>query len=120
MYLEVSARLPKDEASLNQSEKTVRASRAAGVSVIGTVILVGHRYEMSQSLESWKEFTRTSWKSLTVAEPILAKQEMRLAIENHTDWRFDQMLRILEHVDSDAVGVKIDAGNNMSLLEGSL
>ncbi len=120
MYVEVSARLPKDQESLDHFEKTVRAARAAGASVIRTVMLVGRRYETFQSLESWKEFTRTSWKSLTVAEPILAKHGMRLAIENHKDWRIDEMLRMLERIDSESVGVTVDTGNNMSLLEDPL
>ena len=121
MYVEVSARLPKDDGDgLEVFEKTVRATRAAGGSVIRTVMLGGRRYETFRSLEDWKAFAKQSWKSLTRAEPILRKHGVRLALENHKDWRIDEMLRILQRIDSEAVGVTIDTGNNMSLLEDAL
>lgn len=121
MYLEVSARLPRDDGEgLELFERTVRAARTAGASVIRTVMLGGRRYETFRTLEDWNEFARTSWKSLTRAEPILRKHGVRLAIENHKDWRIDEMLRILKRIDSASVGVTIDTGNNMSLLEDPL
>ena len=120
MYVEVSARLPKDRADLAQFEMTVQAARTAGASAIRTVMLSGRRYETFRTLESWKDFARQSWKSLTLAEPVLARNGMRVAIENHKDWRIEDMLRILERIDSQAVGVTIDTGNNMSLLEDPL
>ena len=121
MYVEVSARLPKDDgASLDLFEKTVRATRATGGSVIRTVMLGGRRYETFKTLEAWKEFSRQSWNSLTRAEPILRKHGVRLAIENHKDWRIDEMLQMLKRIDSESVGVTIDTGNSMSLLEDPL
>ncbi len=117
MYVEVSSRLPQNDRDLERFERTVRATRAAGASVIRTVMLGGRRYENFSTLKDWTEFARTSWKSLTQAEPILRKHGVRLAIENHKDWRIDEMLRILERIDSASVGVTIDTGNNISLLE---
>ncbi len=121
MYVEVSARLPPDDGDgLEQFERTVRAARSAGASVIRTVMLGGRRYETFKTLDDWKQFAQRSWKSLTRAEPILRKHGVRLAIENHKDWRIDEMLRILKRIDSESVGVTIDTGNNMSLLEDPL
>ncbi len=55
---------------------------------------------------------------MTRAEPILRRHGVRLANENHKDWRIDETLSILRRIDSGAVGVTIDTGNSMSLLEG--
>ncbi len=120
MYIEVSSRLPLDSEGLELFERTVRATRTAGASVIRTVMLGGRRYETFKTLADWNEFARSSWKSLTRAEPILRKHGIRLAIENHKDWRIDEMLGILKRIDSPFVGVTIDTGNNLSLLEDPL
>ncbi len=121
MYVEVSARLPKNDSDeLDVFERTVRATKAAGGSVIRTVMLGGRRYETFKTLEDWKEFARVSWRSLSRAEPILRRHQVRLALENHKDWRIDEMLRILKRIESEWVGITVDTGNNMSLLEDPL
>ena len=121
MYVEVSARLPKNDSDeLEVFERTVRATKAAGASVIRTVMLGGRRYETFKTLEDWKEFVRVSWRSLSRAEPILRRHKVRLALENHKDWRIDEMLKILKRIESEWVGVTVDTGNNMSLLEDPL
>ena len=121
MYVEVSARLPKNDSDeLEVFERTVRATKSAGASVIRTVMLGGRRYETFKTLDDWKEFTRVSWRSLRRAEPILRRHKVRLALENHKDWRIDEMLKILKRIESEWVGVTVDTGNNMSLLEDPL
>ena len=57
---------------------------------------------------------------MTLAQQVLARNGIRVAIENHKDWRIDEMPRTIERIDSEAVGVTIDTGNNMSLLEDPL
>ena len=120
MYVEVSARLPENKRGAEAFEATVRAARLAGASVIRTVMLSGRRYENFRTKEIWTEFRRDSWKSLKVAEPIAAKHGVTLAVENHKDWRIDEMLRIMARIESEWVGVTLDTGNNMSLLEDPL
>ena len=118
MYVEVSARLPQDDANdLERFERTVQSAQLAGATVIRTVMLSGRRYETFQSLDDWKQFVKQSWKSLARAEPIARRHKVRLAVENHKDWRIDEMLRGLERIQSEFVGVTLDTGNNMSLLE---
>lgn len=68
MYVKVSARLPGDDGdSLDLFERLVKATKAAGGSVIRTVMLGGRRYETFKTLEDWREFSRLSWRSLTRA-----------------------------------------------------
>ena len=121
MYVEVAARLAgEDGDSLDLFERSVKATKAAGVSVIRTVMLGGRRYETFKALEDWWEFSRLSWRSLTRPEPILREHRGRLALENHKDWRIDEMLLILKRIDSKWAGVTVDAPKNVSLLEDSL
>jgi sugar phosphate isomerase/epimerase len=42
---------------------------------------------------------------------------MKLAIENHKDWRAAEMLAMLKDFSSEWIGVNLDFGNNVALLE---
>jgi len=117
LYIEGIVSLPRDEADLGRFEDEVRATQMAGASVLRTVCLSGRRYETFDSIEQFKAFADRSWKSLTLAEPIVRKFQMRLAVENHKDWRIDEMLGWLKRLDSEHVGVCLDTGNSIALLE---
>lgn len=117
MYLEGTIALPKDEGDVPRFEAEVAAAKAAGASVLRTVCLSGRRYETFASRQQFDDFARGSWKSLTLAEPIVARQRMQLAVENHKDWRIDEMLAWLRRLSSEHVGVCLDTGNSIALLE---
>src|SRR6185503_1876690 len=53
----------------------------------------------------------------SLAEPVLKKHRLRLAIENHKDWRVSELLDILKRLSSEWVGVCVDTGNSLALLE---
>jgi len=40
-----------------------------------------------------------------------------LAVENHKDWRAEELITILKRIGSDHVGVCLDTGNSIALLE---
>jgi sugar phosphate isomerase/epimerase len=42
---------------------------------------------------------------------------MKLAVENHKDWRAAELVEIIKGLDSEWIGVTLDFGNNVSLLE---
>jgi sugar phosphate isomerase/epimerase len=42
---------------------------------------------------------------------------MPLGIENHKDWRVDEQVALLKHYDSEYLGVSLDTGNNLSILD---
>ncbi|HWB08702.1 MAG TPA: sugar phosphate isomerase/epimerase family protein [Pirellulales bacterium] len=117
MYLEGIVALPKDEDDAGRFEAELAAARSAGAGVLRTVCLSGRRYETFDSRQAFDEFARRSWKSLTLAEPIARRQQVRLAVENHKDWRVDEMLGWLKRLGSEHVGVCLDTGNSMALLE---
>ncbi len=117
MYLEGQIALPKDESDVERFEREVRAAREAGVSIFRTVMLGSRRYEIFQTRDAWDAHQKRAWKSLTLAEGVIARQGAQLAVENHKDWRVEEMLALVERLSSESVGINLDTGNNIALLE---
>jgi sugar phosphate isomerase/epimerase len=117
MYLEGIVALPKDENDAARFAREIEGAKAAGAAVVRTVCLSGRRYEQFTTAEQFQQFAEQAWKSLTLAEPIVRKQGVRLAVENHKDWRIDEMLGWLNRLSSEWVGVCLDTGNSIALLE---
>ena len=116
MFIEGSTSLPKDRSDLKRFEAAVRTAKQAGATVI-RIAIGGRRYEQFSKAEQFKAFAERSLKSMQLAEPVTARHRMRLAIENHKDWRIDQMLDMLRRISSEYLGVCVDTGNSFSLLE---
>ena len=117
MYFEGESSLPKESSDLERFETDLRAAKAAGAEVVRTAVLGGRRYETLQSEAAFQQFTERAWKSLTMAEPLLKKQRVRLAIENHKDFRVSELVAVLKRLSSEWVGVCLDTGNSLALLE---
>lgn len=117
MYLEGELSLPKDESDAGRFESEIRAANEAGATVVRTAMLGGRRYETFDSAEAFGRFAERSWESLTLAEPILKRYRARLAIENHKDRRVPELIALLKRISSEYVGVCLDTGNNIALLE---
>jgi 3-oxoisoapionate decarboxylase len=77
----------------------------------------GRRYENFHSPEAIQEFKKNSVASLHLAEPIVRKHSVKLAVENHKDWRADELAALIKDFGSDHVGVTLDFGNSIALLE---
>ena len=120
MFLEGQIALPKDESETARFDKEIRAAREAGADIVRTVCLSGRRYEDFDTAAAWRQFTERSWNSLTLAEPIVRRQRVRLAVENHKDWRVPELLGLLKRLSSEWLGVCVDFGNSLSLLEDPL
>lgn len=116
MFIEGSAGLPRTASEVERFEATMRTAGEVGASVV-RIAIGGRRYEQFDSAEQFKAFAERTAKSLQLAEPVAARHRMRLAIENHKDWRIDQMLGMLKRLDSEYVGVCVDTGNSFALLE---
>lgn len=115
--LEGQVGLPRDDSDLARFESELRAAKEAGATILRTVCLGSRRYETFKSLDEWKRFIRDSRQALERAEPVLDRMRLKLAVENHKDWRIDEHLDLLKHLDSEWIGVNLDFGNNISLLE---
>ena len=86
--------------------------------VLRTVLLGGRRYETFTTAGQFREFSEQSLRSLRMAKDVLqANQSVRLAVENHKDWRTDELVALLKKLDSDQIGACVDTGNSIALLE---
>lgn len=117
MYLEGSISMPKNQEDTSRFEKEILIAKEAGATVLRTVCLSGRRYENFKSEAEWATFKANSLKSIQLAEPIVRKHQVKLAIENHKDWKANELAAIIQNLGSEWVGVTLDFGNNVSLLE---
>ncbi len=117
MYLEGSIAPPKDEEDADRFEAEVRTAKEAGADVLRTVMLGGRRYEVFYSADEYRAFKERAWKSLQLAAPVVARHKVRLAVENHKDFRADELAGLMRRLKSDFVGVTVDTGNNIALLD---
>lgn len=117
LYLEGSIGVPKNAADVSRFEKEVINAKEAGMQVLRTVCSSGRRYETYHSMEAFQQLQKNALASLQLAEPILRKHKMKLGVENHKDWRAPELERMLKQVNSEWVGVTLDFGNSISLLE---
>jgi sugar phosphate isomerase/epimerase len=117
LYFEGTVALPKSDADLARFDEELRVASEAGARVVRTVCMNGRRYEVYDAAEQFRQFADQSWRSLQIAEPVAARHKIRLAVENHKDWRVEEMLGWLKRLSSEYVGVCLDTGNSIALLE---
>lgn len=117
LYLEGSIGLPKKKEDVSSFEQEVKSAKEAGAQVLRTVSLGGRRYEDLHSYEAFQEFRKNGLIALQLAEPIVRKHKVKLAVENHKDWRAGELVDILQQLDSEWVGVTLDFGNSIALIE---
>jgi 3-oxoisoapionate decarboxylase len=117
MYLEGIVGLPRDAGDVARFDAQVRSAKEAGAAVVRSVCLNTRRYETFETAEQYRDFAKRSWESLKLAEPVAAKHDLQLGVENHKDWRAEELLDILRRLSSRHVGVTLDTGNSIALLE---
>lgn len=117
LYVEGSIRPPKDKSDVERFEKEIATSKACGATVVRTVMLGGRRYETFKAARDFTAFAEQALVSLRLAEPVVAKHQVALAVENHKDYRTDELVGVMKAVSSEFVGVCVDTGNSIALLE---
>jgi sugar phosphate isomerase/epimerase len=117
MFVEGSIRPPKDKSDVERFDAEVRAAREAGATVLRSVLLGGRRYEVFKTAAEFADFKKQAVASLELAAAVLARHQSKLAIENHKDFRAAELADILRKLASAHVGVCVDTGNNLALLE---
>jgi sugar phosphate isomerase/epimerase len=117
MYLEGIVRLPRAAAETDRFGEELRTARACGATVVRTVLLDSRRYETFESMETFHTFAQECDQRLQLAKPLAERQGVLLAVENHKDWRADDLLKIIRRADSRYIGVCLDTGNSIALLE---
>ncbi len=115
--LEGQIGLPWKDSDVSRFETEIRAAKEAGATILRTTCLGSRRYETFDTLEAWNAFAAKSRAALERAEPIARKHGVKIAVENHKDWRIDEQLALFEHLSSEHIGMTFDFGNNLALLE---
>src|SRR5687767_5392351 len=77
----------------------------------------GRRYETFEDWETFRQFAAKARRSLELAEGAVRKAGVKLALENHKDWRVGELLSLPQRLSSEWVGICVDVGNNLALLE---
>jgi 3-oxoisoapionate decarboxylase len=117
LYLEGSLSLPKKPEDVAAFDQDVKNAREAGAQIIRTVSLGGRRYETFNSKAAYDQYKHNAIKALKLAEPVLKKYKVKLAVENHKDWLAEELAQELKQISSEWIGVTLDFGNSIALLE---
>jgi 3-oxoisoapionate decarboxylase len=116
MHVIFNVRLPNTAADVPAFEAGVKAAREIGAYGLHAA-LTPRRYEALDSVEAFRKSFQKNQQSVALAEPVLRKYKIRLAIENHKGWRSAEQAAWLKRVGSEYIGVHLDFGNNISLCE---
>jgi len=108
--------LPKTSGEVTAFDSGVKAAKEAGGIAIHAA-MTGRRYEDFDAFAAFKQNFELCRRMVELAEPVLRKHRMRLAIENHKGWRSTEQAAWIKRVGSEWVGVCLDFGNNLSLCE---
>ncbi|GAB3498150.1 hypothetical protein GCM10027341_19290 [Spirosoma knui] len=117
LYLEGSIGVPKNAGDVARFEQEVANAKEAGVHILRTVCSSGRRYETYHSAEEFQTVKKNALASLQLAEPVLRKHKVKLAVENHKDWRAKELAAMMKQLNSEWIGVTLDFGNSIALLE---
>jgi sugar phosphate isomerase/epimerase len=117
LYLEGSIALPDKAEGVPAFEAEVKNAREAGAQILRTVCASGRRYETFKSAAEFEAFKGQARAALQRAEPVLRKHKARLAVENHKDWRAPELASLLGELSTEWIGVTLDFGNSIALLE---
>jgi len=116
MYFEAIASLPK-AGDTTAFDSTVAAAKEAGALAIRVNCLPGRRYENFTNLADWENAVAQSHLNIDAALRIVETHQVPLAIENHKDWTADEMVALMKAKASRWLGVCLDTGNNIALLD---
>ena len=116
-YYEGDVRLPKTGGDLSEFEVDVRLAREAGATVARAVLANGRRYEAFTTLAEFRAFEAQARQTLARIEPVLRKHQLKVAIENHKDHTAGELATLIQEIGSEWIGVLVDTGNNLALLE---
>ena len=119
MFVEGIVRLPVDDGDVERFEAEMVAAKNAGADVVRVVTMPGggRRYETFDACAEFEEAWKTGRETLERGARVAERHGVRLAVENHKDARIDGMLEAIRSVGSESVGMCLDMGNSVSLLE---
>ena len=99
--------------------RMIDASTFLGASVLRTFI-GGALERYRTGYEAWQERLKDAEAQLREVASYAEEKGVRIALENHGDLRTGELLRLIENIGSEWVGVCLDTGNQLFLLEDPL
>jgi len=116
MHVLFNVRLPNSAADLPAYDAQVNAASQVGAFGLHAA-MTQRRYEQFTTLDAYQKSFEQNQKQIALAEPVLRKYKVRLAIENHKGWRAVEQAAWMKRLGSEYVGVHFDFGNNVSFCE---
>jgi sugar phosphate isomerase/epimerase len=116
MFVTFDIPLPRSEADVARFDTLVKAASEVGAYGLHAA-LTQRRYEQFNTLAEFQKSFETNQAMVALAEPVLRKYKVHLALENHKGWRAVEQAAWMKRLNSDYVGVHFDFGNNVSFLE---
>jgi sugar phosphate isomerase/epimerase len=110
---------PMHEKDSDRFQAELRTCRDAGVDIVRMALLSGRRYEIFRSAEDFRQFKLRCEQALTRVARLAGQLKIRVAVENHKDFRAREFAELVRRPGSEFVGVCLDIGNNIALLEDS-
>jgi sugar phosphate isomerase/epimerase len=119
MRLEGIVSLPQGQGDAERFTRELRMGKEAGMTLF-RVAAGGRRYESFTSHADFEVWKATAQRSLEFAETLAAKVRVKLAVENHKDFETDELVELMRELSSPLIGVCLDTGNSLALLEDPL
>lgn len=116
MYIEAMLPMP-DEVGVERFEVGLKNAQEVGAVGIRAACLPTRRYQTFASLADWQAFVARSHKSIETAASLLDRYKIPLGLENHKDWTADEFTALMEKYATEYLGICLDFGNNISLLD---
>jgi len=116
MHVTFNVRLPASDADLGAFESSVKAARECGAYALHAA-MTQRRYEEFSSLADYEKSFARNQQQIALAEPVLRRNKVRLAVENHKGWSAVEQATWMKRISSEWVGVHFDFGNNVSFCE---
>lgn len=116
MYVEAFLPLLKG-CGTGEFEQKLRDAKTCGAVAIRAAFLETRRYETFASLADWRAHEEQSRRELDEVRGLLDRYKIPLGVENHKDWTTDELCHLMEHYGTEYLGVCLDFGNNISLLD---
>jgi sugar phosphate isomerase/epimerase len=116
MFLEAIVSPPRDEADRPRLHRDLRAAEDAGVRIVRMAMLGGRRYEQLRTFAEHRQFLDRARRQLEWIAAACGPR-LRVAVENHKDFLSDELADALGKLGSERVGVCLDTGNSIALME---
>ncbi len=116
MHISFNVPLPRNEADVPRFEAGVKTAKEIGAWSLHAA-LTGRRYEDMKTLADYRASFDNNQRMVALAAPVVAKHQLRLALENHKGWSAAEQASWMKRLGNDFVGVHLDFGNNVSFLE---